>query len=63
MDEGFATGYAIGQNDSKNNGGFGFGAEGMALGEEEHQHEDVVDVGADEGQSRGEDYREHGYSY
>lgn len=31
MDEGFATGYAIGQNDSKNNSGFGFGGDWWAI--------------------------------
>lgn len=31
MEEGFATGYAIGQNDSKNNSGFGFGGDWWAI--------------------------------
>lgn len=31
MESDFATGYAIGQNDSKNNGGFGFGGDWWAI--------------------------------
>ena len=31
MEGDFATGYAIGQNDSKNNGGFGFGGDWWAI--------------------------------